>query len=379
MVTRRNFIAKSTFAAVAIAADPMSLLGADRKREIDNMATTVSSASEERGWNAAHFPSKSGIGGVAAGNGFHQNSNEQITAAFQAAWDAGVRYYDTSPFYGFGLSERRLGHFLFEKNREDFLISTKIGRLFEPDREYDESRGGLWKGQLNFKYHYDYSAEGVRKSIENSLQRLGLSYIDMVLVHDLSPDTGDMGEKWLEHFDVARKGAFPELTRLREEGIIKSWGLGVNTPQPILKSLEVADPDIMLVAIQYTLFEHKNALNQVLPALQERNIKAIIGAPLNAGFAAGRDRWNYGDTIPAEMIEKRRKINTVIAPYGVDLRTVALQFSASHPAVGAVIPGASRPEQAKANAESFAVKIPADLWSDLKSQGLIEANAPVGD
>jgi Predicted oxidoreductases (related to aryl-alcohol dehydrogenases) len=378
MVTRRNFITKAAVASAAVAAAPLASFGRVTGNR-ENGPLQVPSGSKEKLWNAARFPSKFGIGGVAIGNGFHVNTNEQITRTLEAAWDAGVRYYDTSPFYGFGLSERRMGHFLFEKKREDFLISTKIGRVFEPDTQYDEAKGGLWKGQLNFKYHFDYSAEGVRKSIEDSLQRLGLSYIDMVLVHDLSPDTADLGEKWLDHFEIARKGAFPELTRLREEGVIKSWGLGVNTPQPILKSLEVADPDIMLVAIQYTLFDHKNALNHVLPALQERNIKVIIGGPFNSGFAAGKDRWNYGNTIPGEMVEKREKINAVIRPYGVDLRTVALQFSALHPAVGSVIPGASLPEQAKANVESFAEKIPADLWRELKAEKLIEENAPVGD
>lgn len=378
MATRRNFLTKTAMASAAIATAPLTPLadGFGHKGRI--VAAPMPTGSPRESVKPITFPSKFGIGGVGSGNGFQINTNLQITDTYQAAWDAGVRYYDTAPLYGFGLSERRLGHFLFEKKQGEFLMSTKIGRILEPDNQFKEDPDGLWKGQLNFKYHYDYSADGVRRSIEGSLQRLGLSSIDIVLVHDLSPDTPDLGEKWVDHFEIARKGAFPELTKLREEGIIKSWGLGVNTPQPILKSLEVAEPDIMLVAIQYTLFDHENALNQVLPALQQRNIKAIIGGPLNAGFAAGKDRWNYGGTLPPEMLEKRRKVNSITSRYGIDTRTVALQFAAAHPAVGAVIPGASRPEQSRANVESFSAKIPDDLWKELKAEKLIEPHAPVG-
>lgn len=375
MKTRRDFLAQAASASVAIAATPLAALaGGKDKAAPDSVTSTQLSGILH---NEFHFPQNFGIGGVGLGNGFHENSNDQIQATLQAAWDAGVRYYDTSPFYGYGLSERRLGHFLFEKNRADYLLSTKIGRVFEADPAFKASPANLWKGQLNFKYSYDYTAAGVRRSIEDSLQRLGLSSIDMVLVHDLSPDTPDQGAKWLDHFAVAAKGAFPELTRMREEGIIKSWGMGVNTPEPILKALEVADPDIMLVAIQYSLLVHKNALNVVFPAMQQKKVKAIIGGPLNAGFLANRDRFNYGGTIPPEMVQKREAINTIIKTYNIDLRTVALQFCAAHPVVGAVIPGASTAEQAKGNAEAMKTKIPAQLWEDLKKAKLIEQNAPV--
>jgi D-threo-aldose 1-dehydrogenase len=221
------------------------------------------------------------------------------------------------------------------------------------------------------------TAAGVRRSIEDSLQRLGLSTIDVVYVHDLSPDTAELGDKWMDQFNIAAKGAFPELTKMREEGIIKAWGMGVNTPQPILKAMEVADPDVMLVAIQYSLLDHKDALNDLFPVMQKKNVKAVIGGPLNAGFLANRDRWNYGDSIPKDMVDKRTKINAIIAKYKVELSTVALQFAAAHPVVSAVIPGASTAEQAKANALAMTQKIPADIWKELKAAKLIEANAPV--
>lgn len=357
-------------ASAAVAAAPLSSFSGTGT---DWVPAPESAGHEDRGT----FPQNFGLGGVALGNGWHENSNAQITDALNAAWASGVRYFDTSPYYGHGLSERRLGHFLFEKPRNTFQVSTKIGRLLYADPNYKPGSSGNWKGQLNFSYRYDYSAAGVRRSIEESLQRLGLSSIDMVLVHDLSPDTEDMGSKWTEYFEEARKGAFPELTKMREEGIIKGWGLGVNTPEPIMKALDVADPDIMLVAIQYTIMDHKNALNTVFPKMAAKNVKAIIGGPLNAGFSANRDRWNYKGEMPAEMVEKRSKMNAIIKKYNVELRTAALQFSAAHPVVGAVIPGASTAEQARANVKSMAEKIPAGVWEELKAAKLIEANAPV--
>lgn len=374
--TRRDFLTKTAMASAAIAAAPLvsfANMGKDSLKESEKLKSLKDRL----------FPAKFGIGGVGLGNGWHVNTNEQITETLQAAWDAGVRFFDTAPLYGFTLSERRLGHFLLQKPREEFVISTKIGRIFESDKDlykaYDENAPeSLWRSPAPFKYKYDYSAAGVRRSVEDSLQRMGLSTLDFVLVHDLSPDTPDLGDKWVEHFEIAKRGAFPELTKMREEGIIKAWGLGVNTPQPIMKALEVADPNIMLVAIQYSLFEHKNALNKVMPALVGRNIQAIIGGPLNGGFAAGKDRWNYGGTVPPEMLEKRKKVDSITSRYGIDTRTVALQFSAAHPAVGAVIPGASRPEQSRANVESFSAKIPADLWKELEAEKLIEQHAPVG-
>ena len=370
MASRRQFITRMGLASAAVAAGPLAALGDIGGR---NTSSLTAWTDTDRGT----FPQNFGIGGVALGNGFHENSNDRISGTLQAAWEAGVRYFDTSPFYGHGLSERRLGHFLFEKKRDEFQISTKIGRVLYPDPGYKPGSSGIWKGRLNFSYRYDYSAAGTRRSIEESLQRLGLSSIDMVLVHDLSPDTEDMGGKWTEYFEQAEKGAFPELTRMREEGIIKGWGLGVNTPEPIMRVLDAADPDIMLVAIQYTIMEHKNALDNVFPKMAAKKVKAIIGGPLNAGFSAGLDRWNYKGELPAEMLEKRAKMNAILKKYNVELRTAALQFSAAHPVVGAVIPGASTAEQVRANVKSMSEKIPAAVWEELKSAGLIEKQAPV--
>ncbi len=368
MYSRRNFIKTTTIASAGLVAST-GLAGAmDINSPFDN---------KKQKNMRFNFPEKFGLGGVAAGNGFHTNKSDQINAMYHAAWNNGVRYFDTSPWYGLGLSERRLGHFLFEKPREEFILSTKVGRVLEADDSFTPNDDLLWKGRLNFKHRYDYTAGGVRRSIEDSLQRLGLSSIDIVFVHDLSPDNGDLGSAWTEQFEIAKKGAFPELTKMREEGIIKGWGLGVNTPQPIMNCIEVADPDVMLVAIQYSLVEHKNALNKLFPALEKRNIPAVIGGPINAGFLANRNRFNYGSDMPVDMVAKRKKLNEIIEPYKIDLRTVALQFCASHPQVGAVIPGASLAEQVKENVQSFKTEVPDDLWNELKAEKLIEKNAIV--
>jgi D-threo-aldose 1-dehydrogenase len=372
--SRRAFLAKAAIATAAVVTTSSSGLIAKPFTfdELQNLSKMSDKQVQE-----FKLEKNFGLGGVAAGNAWHVNSNQQIEMAMSAAWDVGVRYFDTSPFYGFGLSERRMGHFLFEKNRDEFVLSTKIGRVFDADPAFKSDPKSLWKGRLNFKYRFDYTAAGVRRSIEDSLQRLGLSSIDIVYVHDLSPDTAELGSKWMDQFNIAAKGAFPELTKMREEGIIKGWGMGVNTPEPILKAMEVADPDVCLVAIQYSLVDHKSALDKLFPAMEKKKVKAVIGGPLNAGFLANRDRFNYGDTIPAEMLEKRKKINAIIGKYNVDLRTVALQFAAAHPVVAAVIPGASTAEQASSNALAMATKVPAELWTELKQAKLIEQQAPV--
>ncbi len=319
---------------------------------------------------------KVGLGGVALGNGFNHNSDLQCLQTMEAAWDAGVRYYDTSPWYGLGISEHRMGLFLKDKKREEFVLSTKIGRILHPHDDF-KIAGGLWKGKLNFSYTYDYSAAGVRKSVEDSLHRLGLSSLDIVFIHDLSPDNGDMKEDWVKYFDLAAKGAMPELTKMREEGLIKAWGFGVNTVEPILKAIEVADPDIFLSACQYSLIHHKDDLYQVFPKAAERDISIVVGAPLCAGFLSGKDRYLYSGDFPAGVKEKLTALKRAADNHKVDLRTAALQFCATPDVVSGVIPGASNPLQAQENAASFALHIPAGFWQELKHEKLIEASAPV--
>jgi len=315
-----------------------------------------------------------GLGGVAIGNGFAPASDEQCDATLQAAWASGVRYFDTSPWYGLGLSERRMGVFLKDRPRADFVISTKVGRLLKPASAPPSTP---WKDPSPFDYTYNYTAAGVRRSIEDSLQRLGLSHIDVVLVHDLSPDNEDLGGRWLEQFEIARKGAFVELTKLRDEGVIRAWGLGVNRSEPALRTLHVADPDLFLLATQYSLIDHREAVEMTFPALEKRGVSVVVGSPLNAGFLAGRDRFNYRGTVPTSATEKRNKLERVVARYGVDLRTVALQFCAAPSVVASVIPGARTAEQAFANSQSMRVAVPPALWEELRHEGLIHQAAAV--
>jgi len=319
---------------------------------------------------------KAGFGGVALGNGFQQNSDLECLQAIEAAWNAGIRLFDTSPWYGLGISERRMGLFLKDQPRDSFTLSTKVGRLMEPKEDFTMEQI-LWKGKLNFGYKYDYSAAGVRRSVEDSLQRLGLSSIDIVFIHDLSPDNGDMKDSYAHYFEAAAKGAMPELTKMREEGIIKGWGLGVNTIEPILQTLSVADPDIFLSACQYSLIKHEGDLNKVFPKVAERDVSIVVGAPLCAGFLSGKDRYLYDGTFPAGVKEKLNALQRVAENHAVDLRTAALQFAAAPAEVSGVIPGAHTVEQAIQNAQSFKTKIPADFWEELKHEKLIVKNAPV--
>ncbi|HKJ47723.1 MAG TPA: aldo/keto reductase [Christiangramia sp.] len=322
---------------------------------------------------------KLGLGGVAIGNGFKVMSDKEAEQTLEAAWNAGIRYYDTSPWYGLGLSERRFGHFLHNKKREDYILTTKVGRVLTATNNIPET---MWNEPAPFDYKYDYSAEAVRRSIEDSLQRLGIESIDYVFIHDLSPDHNDEydeGTTWLDHFEVARTGAMPELTKMREEGLIKGWGLGVNTIEPIVKTLEEtdADPDIFLSAISYSLVDHKKALDELFPSIEKHDVGLIAAAPFNAGLLSGKDRYNYSGDMPEEKVKKLNGIKEIAQKHNVDLSTASLQFAYAPKIVNTVLAGASKPEQVQENAKAFDIKIPSQFWEDLKKENLIDERAEV--
>jgi len=317
-----------------------------------------------------------GLGGTQVGSNHVATPADQAAGVLQAAWDAGVRYFDTSPWYGLGLSERRFGVFFDDKPRDEFVLSTKIGRVLTPDAAVAGTKVGNWATVPPMRHAYDYSAEGTRRSIEQSLQRLGMSRLDIVFVHDLSPDNADMGDRWTEYFEQARGGAFRELTRMRDEGLIKAWGLGVNTLPPALRAFEVADPDIILSATQYSIVKHADALDRLMPVAEKRGASIVVGAPLNDGFLAGGERFNYRPA-PPEMRQKRLRIATLAQEHGTDLRSAALHFAMAHPTVSAIIPGARSATQAVQNVVSVQTPLPAELWAALRRERLIEANAPV--
>ena len=318
-----------------------------------------------------------GLGGVPLGNEFAVETDKDAYAILEAAWSAGIRYYDVSPWYGLGLAERRYGNFLHNKKRSEYIISSKVGKLLKASTATNRELFPFSPSPNNIIF--DYTASGVRRSIEDSLQRLGIDTLDIVFVHDISPDNKLLPTSWQEQFEIALKGAFPELTRMREEGVIKGWGIGVNTPEPILRVLAEADPDVCLMASQYSLIDHKNALNQLFPAVRKKNTSFVVGSSLNAGFISGSPRYNYGKDsykIPAGFLQKRKKLRDVAANHGVDLRTAALQFSASPDVAASLIVGASSEQQILADYTSMQTRIPAEFWIELKAEGLIEQNAP---
>lgn len=317
-----------------------------------------------------------GLGGLAAGNGFNTiSSDEEILGMLNAAWDSGIRYFDTSPFYGLSLSERRFGDLLRNKKREEYILSSKVGRLLTPSSEPLEKKWH-WANPSPFHYKYDYSASGTRRSIEDTLHRIGVSSLDIVFIHDLSPQNSDFGKDWIKYFEQARKGAMPELEKMKKEGIIKGWGLGINTAHAVSKTLEVADPDIFLLALQYSILDHQEALDKTFPMLDKRGVSAVIGAPLNGGFLAGRDRFNYSSLIPEDMKKKYKAISNVAKSHGIDIKTAALQFAEAPSTVSSIIPGARTAQQIKENVESMKVKIPSEFWNELKTKKLISQNAP---
>ncbi|KLU03028.1 L-fuco-beta-pyranose dehydrogenase [Rhodopirellula islandica] len=320
--------------------------------------------------------SRMGLGGLAAGNGFNTISNdEEILAMLNAAWDSGIRYFDTAPFYGLSLSERRFGDLLHNKKREDYVLSSKVGRLLTPSAEPLPKRWH-WANHSPFHYRYDYTAAGTRRSVEDSLQRIGVSSLDIVFIHDLSPQNSDFGADWLKYFDEAAKGAMPELTKMREEGIIKAWGFGINSPHAIHKAVDIAAPDICLLALQYSILEHQEALEKTFPLLDEHGISAVVGAPLNGGYLAGRNRFNYSSLIPDAMKQKFAAINEVANRHGIDIKTAALQFAEAPSTVSAIIPGARTAQQVNENVAAMKVDIPGAFWDELKSKKLIAQNAP---
>ena len=320
-----------------------------------------------------------GLGGVAIGNEFQFATDDQAQATLAAAWDAGVRYFDVSPWYGLGLAERRYGRFLAGKPRGEFTISSKVGKLLRASRNHEAKKYYPFTTSPNTP-HFDYTADGVRRSVEDSLQRLGLDRLDIVFVHDLSPDNKLLPDDWETLFKVAEQGAFPELTRMRDEGLIDGWGMGVNCPQPILKCLEVADSDVHLLASQYSLIDHHDAVEQVFPAARAKGVSFVIGSSLNAGFLGGAGRYNYGDdnmVIDRDKLAKRDRLRAIAHDHGVELLAASLQFALAPDVASALIVGTASPEHILADHAALRTKIPAAFWEALTTEGLVHPDAAI--
>ncbi len=313
-----------------------------------------------------------GLGGVAIGTAFGNISDEQAHGILQKAWDLGIRYYDTSPWYGLTKSERRFGDFLNTKKASDFQISTKVGRLFTEVNKEDVPPT-MWKQPLNYDYKHDYSADATKRSIEESLKRTGLDSIDIVYVHDLSED--QVGDRYDYHMEIAKKGAFKVLSDYKSQGIIKAWGMGVNKIKPILDCMDTADPDVCLSATRYSILEHEEAVDRLLPAVKNNGVKLVSGAAYNSGFIAGRERYNYKPEIPKGMTEKRDRIAAIAKAHGTDIITAALHFVLAADAFVSIIPGASTINQVDDNVQAWKADIPKDFWKELKAEGLIYKRA----
>jgi D-threo-aldose 1-dehydrogenase len=368
MPTRRKFFSNAIHATAAIGAVSTLTPAA---------ANAQSQSTPSTARNHYKPPVTFGIGGVPFGNEFSVVTDKDAHAAMEAAWDAGVRYYDMAPWYGLGLAERRYGAFLRNKPRAEYTVSSKVGKLLRASKKHDTSIMPMAHSPNNVIF--DYTGPGVRRSIEDSLQRLGIDSLDIVFVHDLSVENTLLPTSWQEQFEIAAKGAFPELSKMREEGIIKGWGIGVNTPEPILRLLRVADPDVCLLASQYSLVDHKYALEHVFPAAREKGVSFVVGSALNAGFISGSPRYNYGANsykIAPAFLEKRNRLREVTAAHGVDLRTAALQFSAAPDVAAALVVGVRNEQQALEDVTSMTTKIPPEFWAELKSKALIEPGAP---
>ena len=320
-----------------------------------------------------------GMGTAPLGNLYRAISDDDAYAVLERAWQAGVRYYDTAPLYGLGLSETRLNRFLRDKPRDDYVLSTKVGRLLEACAPEDRIGVGKWFDVPARREIYDYSYDGVMRSIEHSLERLGVHRIDILLAHDIDvPNQGSRANVNAK-VDQLMAGGYHAMKRLRNEGVIGAFGAGVNEWEVCQQLTERGDYDLFLLAGRYTLLEQE-ALNSFLPLAQSRGIGIIIGGPYNSGILATGPRegafYNY-DPAPQDILDKVTRIQAVCQAHGVRLVDAAFKFPLLHPCTVSVIPGGQGLEEMDGNVTAASADIPADLWAELKAEGLMRQEAPV--
>ncbi|MCU7737543.1 aldo/keto reductase [Priestia megaterium] len=324
---------------------------------------------------------KLGFGTAPLGNMYRNIPEEEAIATVDAAWESGIRYFDAAPLYGAGLAEMRLGEALSKRNRDEYVLSTKVGRVISDELEDTSSRdmgekGGLFEFGRKNKIINDYSADATLRSIEQSLNRLKTDRLDFVYIHDVAQDF--YGDEWVGQFESARTGAFRVLTRLREEGVIKGWGLGVNRVEPIeiMLELEEAKPDVSLLAGRYTLLDHERALQRVMPEAVKHNMDIVVGGPYSSGVLAGGTYFEY-QKASSDIMAKVEKIKAIADRHQISIKAAAVQFSLANPAVAAVIPGASRPERIAEDKAALNTAIPAAFWEEMREQKLVAPHAPL--
>ncbi|WP_205746728.1 aldo/keto reductase [Duganella callida] len=325
--------------------------------------------------------SKLGFGAAPLGNMFRNIPDEEALATVEAAWNQGVRYFDTAPLYGAGLSELRIGEALAKYKRDKYILSTKVGRVIldeveDPSARQLGEKGGVFQFGRPNKIVNDYTADGTLRSIEDSLKRLKTDHLDIVFIHDVAQDF--YGDSWLQHFETARTGAFRALDRLRDEGVIKGWGLGVNRVEPVELMLELDEPkpDVTLLAGRYTLLDHERALQRLMPTALRHGMDVVVGGPYSSGILAGGAHFEYQKASP-EIIAKVERIKAIAQRHNVSVKAAALHFALANPAVAAVIPGASRPERIAEDHAALNEKVPAAFWQEMREQKLVADNAPL--
>lgn len=325
-------------------------------------------------------PGRLGFGTAPLGNMLRDIPPAEARATVDAAWRDGIRFFDTAPFYGAGLAEIRLGEALAGKPRGAYVIATKVGRIvldeIEASARDNGEKGEVFKHGRPNKVVNDYTADGTMRSIEDSLKRLGTDHIEIAWVHDVAQDF--YGDDWLGVFETARKGAFKALDKLRDEGVIKAWGLGVNRVEPIeiLLALEGPKPDGFLLAGRYTLLDHERALQRVMPEAAAKGLGIVVGGPYSSGALVGGPNFEYAPIKP-EMNARVAQIKAIADRHGISMKAAGLQFSLAHPAVAAVIPGASKPDRIAEDRAALRETVPTEFWRELREAGLVHRDAPL--
>lgn len=325
------------------------------------------------------FASAMGFGGASLARIPGDRANETALATMRAAWDAGIRYFDTAPVYGLTLSEHRIGSGLWSQPRDEFVLSTKVGRLMRPRQTIPEV-SAFYSNPLPFAAEYDYSYDGVMRSFEDSLQRLGLNRVDLLLVHDLTdrhhPNAADLARREVELFEG---GGYKALAALREQNVVSGIGAGLNSWRQCERLAERGDFDVFLLAGHYTLLD-QDALLRFLPMCEQRNIAVVLGGVYNTGILVtginGDPQYDYKPA--SEEIKSRvRAIDAVCREFGVPMAAAALQFPLHHPAIATVIPGMSSPTEVSSNVAYLQTVVPRELYDALKQNGLLVAHCPI--
>ena len=321
-----------------------------------------------------------GFGTAPLGNLYRAISDAEAEAILNLAWESGVRYYDTAPLYGMGLSETRLNRFLRGKPRDEYVLSTKVGRLLKAATPATRDGIGKWFDVPNRTEIYDYSYDGVMRSLEFSLERLGVDRVDILFAHDLDIPNHKRQDVLDAKLAELMAGGYKALLALREQGVIGAFGAGVNEWQPCQWMAERGDFDLFLLAGRYTLLEQES-LETFLPLCEARGIGIVIGGPYNSGILATGPRpgayYNY-DAAPQAVLDKVARIQAVCERHGVRMLDAAFRFPLLHPAVVSVIPGGQGVAEMRSNVQAAAAGIPPALWAELKAEGLMRADAPAG-